>query len=67
MAKRETRLEKGEEAIGANFAEYIPEDCGKLNHALNEGQPVMRHARHSAVSRRLSKLADLLMVSRPNS
>jgi pilus assembly protein CpaE len=48
---------KAEEALGAKFTEYLPDDTAKLNHALNKGQPLVRAAPHSAITRRLGKLA----------
>ena len=33
-----------EEAVGTKFAEYIPEDSGNLNQALNQGQPLVSFA-----------------------
>ncbi|HZT79837.1 MAG TPA: hypothetical protein VFA26_06435, partial [Gemmataceae bacterium] len=51
---------RAEEALGAKFAEYVPDDPGKLNSALNQGQPVVRTSPYASVTRRLRKLADLL-------
>ncbi len=51
---------KAEEALGVKFAAYIPEDSGKLNDALNRGQPVVRVARYASISRRFTQLATLL-------
>lgn len=48
---------KAEEAVGAKFVGYIPDDSGKLNHALNKGQPLVRLSRHGSFARRLHKLA----------
>jgi pilus assembly protein CpaE len=48
---------KAEEAIGAKFAGYVPDDSAKLNKALNRGQPVVRYSPHSSVTRRFYKLA----------
>jgi pilus assembly protein CpaE len=51
---------KAEEALGAKFAEYVPDDSAAVNYALNQGQPLARARRHSGVVRRLSKLAAML-------
>ncbi len=51
---------KAEEAIGSPFVEYIPEDAGKLNSALNQGKPLVRAARYAAITRRFARLASLL-------
>jgi pilus assembly protein CpaE len=51
---------KAEEAVGAPFAEYVPEDSGKLNAALNQGQPLVRYSRGGSLARRLAKLAKQL-------
>jgi pilus assembly protein CpaE len=55
--KGQVGWKKAEEAVGAKFAEYIPEDSGKLNNALNKGLPLVRLNRHGSISRRLYKLA----------
>lgn len=51
---------KAEEALGSPFAEYLPEDSGSLNHALNAGQPLVRVRRMGSLVRHLGKLAHLL-------
>jgi pilus assembly protein CpaE len=51
---------KAEEAIGAPFAEYITEDSGKVNSAINQGQPLVRVSRYAAISRRFAKLVNQL-------
>ena len=51
---------KAEEALGAKFAEYVPENCAALNYALNQGQPLPRARRHCSVVRRIGKLAAML-------
>jgi pilus assembly protein CpaE len=51
---------KAEEALGASFTEYLPDDSGKLNHALNKGVPLVSASRHSSIARRFAKLAHSL-------
>jgi pilus assembly protein CpaE len=51
---------KAEEALGAKFAEYIPDDSGAVNYALNQGQPLARARRRCGVVRRVGKLAAML-------
>jgi pilus assembly protein CpaE len=51
---------KAEEALGARFVEYIPDDSGSVNSALNQGQPLVRVRRYGSITRRLGKLAALL-------
>ena len=51
---------KAEEALGAKFAEYVPEDSAAVNYALNQGQPLARARRRSGIVRRLGKLATAL-------
>jgi pilus assembly protein CpaE len=51
---------KAEEALGASFTEYLPEDSGKLNNALNKGIPLVSASRHSSIARRFAKLAHQL-------
>jgi pilus assembly protein CpaE len=48
---------KSQEALGAKFTEYLPDDSGKLNHALNKGQPLVCAAPHASITRRFGKLA----------
>jgi pilus assembly protein CpaE len=51
---------KAEECVGAKFAEYVPEDSGRLNHALNHGQPAVGVSRYGRLARRFARLAKLL-------
>jgi pilus assembly protein CpaE len=48
---------KAEEALGAKFAEYVPEDSAAVNYALNQGQPLARARRRCSIVRRIGKLA----------
>jgi pilus assembly protein CpaE len=47
---------KAEEAIGGKFAEYIPDDSGKVNQALNHGLPLYKVSRYG-IARAFAKLA----------
>ena len=49
-----------EEAVGGKFAGWIIDDPGRVNAALNVGQPVVRASSYSGVTRRFYKLADQL-------
>ena len=51
---------KAEEAVGGKFAAYVPDDSGKLNQALNQGQPVVQVSKLSSISRSFGKLAEQL-------
>lgn len=51
---------KAEEAIGAKFAGWITDDAGKMNAALNQGQPLVKVARYAGITRRFYKLTDQL-------
>jgi pilus assembly protein CpaE len=51
---------KAEEALGSKFTNYLPDDCAKLNKALNSGRPVVRLAPFSSITRRFYKLAGQL-------
>jgi len=51
---------KAEEALGAKFAEYVPEDNAAVNYALNQGKPLAQARRRSSVVRRIGKLAAML-------
>jgi pilus assembly protein CpaE len=49
-----------EEATGAKFAGWITEDVGRVNAALNQGQPLVQHSRYAGITRRFYKLASQL-------
>jgi len=49
-----------EEAVGSKFAGWITDDPGRVNGALNKGQPVVKASSYSAVTRRFHKLAEQL-------
>jgi pilus assembly protein CpaE len=51
---------KAEEALGARFAEYVPEDAASVNYALNQGRPLTQVRRHCRMVRRIAKLAAML-------
>jgi pilus assembly protein CpaE len=51
---------KAEEVLGLPIVEYLPEDSGRANAALNQGQPLVRVARFKRITRRFAKLADYL-------
>lgn len=51
---------KAEEALGAKFAEYVPEDSGAINYALNQGKPLAQARKRCSVVRRIGKLAAML-------
>jgi pilus assembly protein CpaE len=49
-----------EEAVGGKFAGWITEDAGRVNTALNQGQPLVKASRYSGITRRFYKLAEQL-------
>ncbi len=49
-----------EEAVGGRFAGWIVDDPGRVNAALNQGQPVVRASSYSGITRRFFKLSDQL-------
>jgi pilus assembly protein CpaE len=49
-----------EEAVGGKFAGWVTEDPGRVNGALNQGQPVVNASSYSGITRRFVKLADQL-------
>jgi pilus assembly protein CpaE len=51
---------KAEEALGTKFAEYVPEDNGAVNYALNQGKALPQARRRCSVVRRIGKLAAML-------
>jgi pilus assembly protein CpaE len=54
----EVAWKKAEEAIGGSFAAYVSEDAGKVNAALNQGQPLVKMARYAGITRRFYKLVE---------
>ena len=52
------------EAIG-HVVEFVPEDSGSLNNALNEGRPLVRAAPRASISKSFAKLAVLLNGKHP--
>jgi pilus assembly protein CpaE len=55
--KGQLAWKKAEEALGAAFAEYLPEDSRKFNGALNAGLPLVQASPGARVSKRFAKLA----------
>jgi pilus assembly protein CpaE len=51
---------RAEEALGAKFSEYVPEDSAAVNYALNQGKPLAQARRRCGVVRRIGKLAATL-------
>jgi pilus assembly protein CpaE len=51
---------QAEEAVGAKFAEWLPDDSGRMNHALTQGKPVVLSSWTSSLSRRFARLAKAL-------
>jgi pilus assembly protein CpaE len=49
-----------EEAVGGKFAGWVPHDPGRVNSALNQGQPVVKASSYSGITRRFVKLAEQL-------
>ncbi|HKI33910.1 MAG TPA: hypothetical protein VKA46_18800 [Gemmataceae bacterium] len=58
--KGQVPWKNAEEAVSAKFAGWIPEDPGRVNAALNQGQPVVIASSYSRITRRFHKLADQL-------
>ncbi len=56
----EVSWKKAEEAVGGTFVGYISEDAGKVNAAVNQGQPLVKTARYASITRRFFKLAEQL-------
>lgn len=57
---------QAQEALGASFFEYLPEDSGKLNLALNRGIPLVRSSPGARLSKRLANLAIQLNGGTPH-
>ena len=51
---------QAEETLGAPFLEFIPDDCGTSNEALNRGQPLVLFAPRTRISRRFAQLVERL-------
>jgi pilus assembly protein CpaE len=58
--KAQVPWKNAEEAVGAKFAGWISEDVGRVNAALNQGQPLVKASRYAGITRRFYKLADQL-------
>lgn len=56
----EVSWKKAEEAVGGAFAGYISEDAGKVNSAVNQGQPLVKVSRYAGITRRFFKLLEQL-------
>jgi pilus assembly protein CpaE len=51
---------KAQQAIGLTVAEWIPDDPGHVNRAVNFGQPLVQIARGAPIARRFANLARAL-------
>src|SRR5207245_1529305 len=51
---------KAQEALGLPIVEWIPDDPGRVNEALNQGQPLMATAGRSSITRSFANLAGRL-------
>ncbi len=51
---------KAQEALGLPIAEWIPDDPGCVNQALNQGQPLIATARRASITRSFAGLAGRL-------
>ncbi|HEX5272128.1 MAG TPA: hypothetical protein VFW33_16640 [Gemmataceae bacterium] len=58
--KGQVPWKNAEEAVGGKFAGWITHDPGRVNSALNQGQPVVKTSSYSGITRRFVKLADQL-------
>jgi pilus assembly protein CpaE len=56
--KGQVPWKNAEEAVGGKFAGWITHDPGRVNSALNQGQPVVKTNSYSGITRRFVKLAD---------
>jgi pilus assembly protein CpaE len=51
---------KAEETLGRPVTEWVPEDPGTVNQAINEGRPLIQMARRAKITKTFDKLAQLL-------
>jgi pilus assembly protein CpaE len=51
---------KAEAALPMPAAIWVPDDPRAVNHALNDGQPVVQNSRSSSMARRFAELAAIL-------
>jgi pilus assembly protein CpaE len=58
--KGQVPWKNAEEAVGGKFAGWLTEDPGRVNAALNQGQPVVTASSYSGITRRFYKLAEQL-------
>jgi pilus assembly protein CpaE len=49
---------QAQDALGQSFAEWIPDDVGLINQALNLGQPLLTLSPRATITRRFDQLAD---------
>jgi pilus assembly protein CpaE len=55
--RKQFNWKQADEALGMPVQEWIPEDPGAANEALNKGQPLILVEKHSGIARTLRKLA----------
>ena len=58
--KGQVPWKNAEEAVGLKFAGWISDDPGRVNAALNQGQPVVKTSGYAGITRRFHKLAEQL-------
>ncbi|MCS6850442.1 MAG: hypothetical protein NZ700_04650 [Gemmataceae bacterium] len=58
--RRQFDWRKAQETLGLPFLEWIPDDVARVNHALNQGQPLVCSARWASITRHFDKLASSL-------
>jgi pilus assembly protein CpaE len=58
--KGQVPWKSAEDAVGGKFAGWITHDPGRVNSALNQGQPVVKANSYAGITRRFVKLADQL-------
>jgi pilus assembly protein CpaE len=51
---------RAQEALGLPIREWIPDDPGRVNQALNQGQPLLQSARRSGIARSFQRLVGQL-------
>ena len=59
--RKQFHWKKAQEALGLPFAEWIPDDPGAINNALNLGQPLIHSDSNSKIAQEIRRLAKVLM------
>jgi len=54
--RKQFNWKRAQEALGVPIREWIPDDPGRVNQALNQGQPLLHLGRRSSIARSFERL-----------